>query len=53
MVSTIPPPFLAYARKLWGPNLDEPRMTHSFFSAGYGAFIAFFVPNEDSGLKIL
>ncbi len=34
------------------PNLDEPRMTHSFFSAGYGAFIAFFVPNEDSGLKL-
>jgi catechol 2,3-dioxygenase-like lactoylglutathione lyase family enzyme len=34
------------------PNLDEPRMTHLFFSAGNGAFIAFFVPNEDSGLKL-
>jgi len=35
-----------------GANLDEPRMTHLFFSAGNGAFIAFFVPNEDSGLKL-
>lgn len=34
------------------PNLDEPRMTHLFFSAGNGSFIAFFVPNEDSGLKL-
>ncbi len=34
------------------PNLDEPRMTHLFFSAGNGSFIAFFVRNEDSGLKL-
>lgn len=34
------------------PNLDEPRMTHIFFSAGNGAFIAFFIPNENSGLEI-
>jgi catechol 2,3-dioxygenase-like lactoylglutathione lyase family enzyme len=34
------------------PNLEEPRMTHLFFSAGNGAFMAFFVPNEDSGLKL-
>ena len=34
------------------PNLDEPRMTHLFFSAGNGAFIAFFIPNDDSDLKI-
>jgi len=34
------------------PNLDEPRMTHLFFSAGNGAFIAFFIPNDDSGLEI-
>ncbi len=34
------------------PNLDEPRLTHLFFSAGNGAFIAFFVPNDDSGLKL-
>jgi glyoxalase family protein len=32
------------------PNLEEPRMTHLFFSAGNGAFIAFFIPNEGSGL---
>ena len=29
------------------PNLDEPRLTHLFFSAGNGAFIAFFIPNDD------
>jgi catechol 2,3-dioxygenase-like lactoylglutathione lyase family enzyme len=34
------------------PNLDEPRLTHLFFSAGNGAFIAFFVPNDDSDLKL-
>jgi len=34
------------------PNLDEHRMTHLFFSAGNGAFIAFFIPNEGSGLKL-
>ncbi|MDR4507162.1 MAG: VOC family protein [Candidatus Brocadiaceae bacterium] len=34
------------------PNLDEPRMTHLFFSAGNGAFVAFFIPNDDSGLTI-
>ena len=33
------------------PNLDEPRMTHLFFSAGNGAFLAFFTPNEGSGLE--
>ncbi len=30
------------------PNLNEPRMTHLFFSAGNGAFIAFFVPKDDT-----
>lgn len=35
------------------PNLDEPRMTHLFFSAGNGAFIAFFIPNDDSGLELI
>ena len=34
------------------PNLDEPRMTHLFFSAGNGGFLAFFTPNEGSGLEI-
>ena len=34
------------------PNLDEPRMTHLFFSAGNGAFIAFFVPNDDTDLNL-
>ncbi len=34
------------------PNLEEPRLTHLFFSAGNGAFIAFFIPNEGSGLKL-
>lgn len=33
------------------PNLDEPRLTHLFFSAGNGAFIAFFIPNDDSDLR--
>lgn len=30
------------------PNLREPRLTHLFFSAGNGTFIAFFIPNEDA-----
>jgi len=34
------------------PNLDEPRLTHLFFSVGNGAFIAFFIPNDDSELKL-
>ncbi len=34
------------------PNLDEPRLTHLFFSAGDGAFFAFFIPNDDSDLKL-
>jgi len=35
------------------PNLEEPRLTHLFFSAGNGAFIAFFIPNEGSGLDLV
>ncbi len=34
------------------PNLEESRLTHLFFSAGNGAFIAFFIPNDDSELKV-
>ena len=34
------------------PNLDEPRMTHLFFDAGNGGFLAYFVINEGSGLEI-
>lgn len=34
------------------PNLEEPQLTHLFFSAGNGAFIAFFIPNDDSELKL-
>ncbi|GJQ60823.1 MAG: VOC family protein [Candidatus Scalindua sp. AMX11] len=34
------------------PNLDEPRLTHLFFSAGGGAFFAFFIPNDDGDLKL-
>lgn len=34
------------------PNLEEPRLTHLFFSAGNGAFIAFFIPNDDSELRL-
>lgn len=28
------------------PNLDDPSMTHLFFDAGGGCFIAFFAPND-------
>ena len=34
------------------PNLDEPRMTHLFFDAGKGGFLAFFVVNQDADLEI-
>jgi catechol 2,3-dioxygenase-like lactoylglutathione lyase family enzyme len=34
------------------PNLDEPRMTHLFFDAGNGGFIAYFVINPDSDLTL-
>ena len=34
------------------PNLEEPQLTHLFFSVGNGAFIAFFIPNDDSELKL-
>lgn len=34
------------------PNLDEPRLTHLFFAAGNGAFIAFFIPNDEGGMKL-
>ena len=34
------------------PNLDESRMTHLFFDAGDGNFIAYFVINEGSGLEL-
>ena len=33
-------------------NLDEPRMTHLFFDAGNGCFIAYFVINEGTDLEI-
>ena len=34
------------------PNLDEPRLTHLFFAAGNGAFIAFFIPNDESSMEL-
>ena len=34
------------------PNLDEPRMTHLFFDAGNGGFIAYFVINEGTDLEL-
>ena len=34
------------------PNLEEPRLTHLFFAAGNGAFVAFFIPNDDSGMEL-
>ncbi|MHC4270231.1 MAG: VOC family protein, partial [Planctomycetota bacterium] len=34
------------------PNLDEPRLTHLFFAAGNGAFIAFFIPNDESDMEL-
>lgn len=34
------------------PNLDEPRMTHLFFDAGNGGFLAFFVINEGTDLEL-
>ncbi len=35
------------------PNLETSQLTHLFFSAGNGAFIAFFIPNDDSGLELI
>lgn len=34
------------------PNLDEPRMTHLFFDAGNGGFIAYFVIDEGTDLEL-
>ncbi len=34
------------------PNLDEPRMTHLFFDAGNGGFLAFFVVNKGTDLEL-
>ncbi|MCI0438878.1 MAG: VOC family protein [Chloroflexi bacterium] len=34
------------------PNLDEPRMTHLFFDAGNGGFIAYFVVNDGTDLEL-
>lgn len=34
------------------PNLDEPRMTHLFFDAGNGGFLAYFTVNEGTDLTI-
>ncbi|GAX59349.1 glyoxalase/bleomycin resistance protein /dioxygenase [Candidatus Scalindua japonica] len=34
------------------PNLVDPKLTHLFFSAGNGAFVAFFIPNDDSEIEL-
>ena len=34
------------------PNLDEPRMQHLFFDVGNGSFLAYFVINEGTDLKL-
>ncbi len=34
------------------PNLEEPRLTHLFFATGNGAFIAFFIPNDEGGMEL-
>ncbi len=34
------------------PNLDEPRMTHLFFDAGNGGFLAYFVIDEGTDLEL-
>ncbi len=34
------------------PNLDEPCLTHLFFAAGNGAFIAFFIPNDENSMDL-
>ena len=34
------------------PNLDEPRMTHLFFDAGNGGFLAYFTINEGTDLEL-
>ena len=34
------------------PNLEEPRLTHLFFATGNGAFVAFFIPNDEGGMEL-